>query len=381
MAEKKDYYEILGVSRNATQDEIKKAYRKLARQYHPDLNPNNKKEAEEKFKEITEAYQVLSDPEKRKIYDQFGHAGLSGSYQDFSKQYRYQDIGGINIDDLLEDFDDIFGFGFGKRRSSRQRRQTYYQPENGKDIYQTVTISLEDAYHGTTLELEVPRYVVCEACGGTGEKAGSEARICPTCGGSGEVYQNLGGFLRLSQTCPTCGGKGVLQEHCEVCNGRGLVIKKEIVKVRVPPGVDNGSKLRVPGKGHSGRFGGLPGDLWIVINVKPHYLFERKGDNLYLKANISVAEAIEGTTLEVPLIDGKTEKVEIRPGTQPGDKIRLHGKGMSRLKQSGYGDLVVEINVVIPSVKDLSKDAKKCVSKLKEEQKITNRFYKSQVEV
>jgi len=379
MAEKKDYYEILGVSRNATQDEIKKAYRKLARQYHPDLNPNNRKEAEEKFKEITEAYQVLSDPEKRKIYDQFGHAGLSGAgYQDFGRQYSYQEI---DLEDILGDLDEIFGGFFGgRKRSSRQgrRRESYYTPENGADIYQTVTISLEDAYYGTTLELEVPRYVICEACGGTGVKPGSESKVCPTCGGTGEIFQNLG-FLRVSQTCPRCGGKGVIEESCEVCNGRGLVIKKETVKVRVPPGVDNGSKLRVPGKGHSGRFGGVPGDLWITINVKPHYLFERRGDNLYLKVNLSVAEAIEGTTLEVPLITGKTEKVEIRPGIQPGDKVRLYGKGMPRLKQSGYGDLVLDINVVIPSIKDLSKDTKKCIDKLKEEQKITNRFYKPEV--
>lgn len=379
MEKKRDYYEILGVSRNATQDEIKKAYRKLARQYHPDLNPNNKKEAEEKFKEITEAYQVLSDPEKRKIYDQFGHAGLSGGgYQDFSRQYSYQDVGSINLEDIFSDLEDIFGFGFGRKKSSGQRKkQSYYRPENGSDIYQTITISLEDAYNGTTLELEVPRYVICEACGGTGVKSGSESKICPTCGGTGEIVQNLG-FLRMSQTCPTCGGAGIIQEPCEVCNGRGLVIKKETVKVRVPPGVDNGSKLRVPGKGHSGRFGGVPGDLWIIINVKPHYLFERKGDNLYLKVNLSVAEAIEGVTLEVPLINGKTEKVEIKPGTQPADKIRLHGKGMPKLKQAGYGDLVLDINVVIPSIKDLSKDTKKCVEKLKNEQKITNRFYKEQ---
>ncbi|MEZ0323667.1 MAG: molecular chaperone DnaJ [Hydrogenothermaceae bacterium] len=374
MAGKRDYYEVLGVSRNATQDEIKKAYRKLARQYHPDLNPNNK-EAEEKFKEISEAYQVLSDPEKRKIYDQFGHAGLSGSVgSDFGGFRDFSGFGGqrIDLDDLFEDIFDIFGSG---RKSQRESKRTSYKREDGTDLYQTITISLEDAYNGKTITTEVPRYVICDACGGTGIKAGSSKRVCPTCGGKGEIYQNLG-FIRMSQTCPTCKGEGVLREPCDVCAGRGLVIRKEEVKVRIPPGVDNGSKLRIPGKGHSGRFGGVPGDLWIIINVQPHYLFERKGDNLYIKVNLSVWEAISGTEIEVPHISGKAEKVKIKPGTQPGDLIRIPGKGMPRLKTSGFGDFIVITNVVIPSEDELSKDAKKCLSKLKEDQKIQTRFEK-----
>ncbi len=375
MANKKDYYEILGVSRNASADEIKKAYRKLARKYHPDLNPNNK-EAEEKFKEISEAYQVLSDPEKRKMYDQFGHAafgGGAGGESGFGGGF--EGFGGMNIEDILEDLFDLGSFFSGGSRRQRTRERTTYQRENGEDIYQTVTISLEDAYKGTTLTLEVPRYVVCEKCAGTGQKAGTEARICPECQGTGQITYSSG-FMHISQTCPTCKGTGYIKEPCEACNGRGLVLKTETIKVRIPPGVDNGTKLRVPGKGHSGRFGGVPGDLWVIVNVLPHNLYERKGDNLYLKVNINVAEAILGTKIEVPLIDGGKETVEIPEGIQSGETVRVPGKGMPRLKSSGYGDLIIVVNVVIPKGKDLSKKAKKLVKELKEELPVPNRFEK-----
>ncbi|MBK3332875.1 molecular chaperone DnaJ [Persephonella atlantica] len=376
MAAKKDYYEILGVSRNATPDEIKKAYRRLARKYHPDLNPNNK-EAEEKFKEISEAYQVLSDPEKRKLYDQFGHAAFTGAgagrreggFEGFSGF-------GMNIDDILEDlfnFSDFFGGG--RRRTHREKRRTY-TAERGDDIYQTVTISLEDAYRGTTLTIDVPRYVICERCAGTGQKPGSQPTVCPECGGAGQITYSSG-FMHITQTCPRCQGTGYIQQPCDVCNGRGLVMKTETVKVRIPPGVDNGTKLRVPGKGHSGRFGGPPGDLWIIVNVQPHWLYERKGDNLYVKVNVNVAEAINGTELEIPTIDGKTEKIKIPEGTQSGQHIRIHGKGMPRLKSSGYGDLVVVVNVEIPSRKQLSRKARKIVDELEKElPKPSTRFEK-----
>ena len=366
MAGKKDYYEILGISRNATQDEIKKAYRRLARKYHPDLNPNSK-EAEERFKEISEAYQVLSDPEKRKLYDQFGHAafqGAGGGREDTG----FEGFGGfgMNIDDILEDLFNLGDFfSGGKRRTYHERKKTY-QSERGEDIYQTVTISLEDAYRGTTLTIEVPRYVICEKCAGTGQKPGSQPLTCPECRGAGQISYSSG-FMHISQTCPRCKGLGYIQEPCDTCNGRGLVMKTETVKVKIPPGVDNGTKLRVPGKGHSGRFGGSPGDLWIIVNVQPHWLYERKGDNLYIKININISEAVLGTEIQIPTIDGKTETIRIPEGTQSGQQIRVHGKGMPRLKSGGYGDLVVVVNVIIPSKKELSKKGRKLFEELSRE--------------
>jgi len=371
MAEKKDYYEILGVSRNATANEIKKAYRKLARQYHPDLNPGNK-EAEEKFKEISEAYQVLSDPEKRKLYDMYGHAGLGGdtgsyqyqSYEDFRDLFR-------DIDDILDDFG--FGGFFGRRSSAGARKERYQKAEKGEDIATTVNISLEDAYKGTTVNIDVPRYALCEACGGTGRKAGSQPRTCPTCEGRGEIYQKAG-FIVISQICPTCGGTGFIQEPCDVCKGKGTVLKPETVKVNIPPGVDNGNRLRIPGKGHAGRFGGTNGDFWVYINVMPHPLYERRGDNLYLNVNISLTEAIFSTEIEVPLLNGKTEKVKIPAGVQPFEHIRIYGKGMPRLKSQGYGDLILVINIKIPKEDELPKDIKKCLKEYKPE--IKERFIK-----
>ncbi len=359
---KKDYYEILGVPRNASQEEIKKAFRRLARKYHPDINKDPS--AQEKFKEINEAYQVLSDPEKRKLYDTYGHAAFEGT-----GQTQAQDI--PSIDDLLREF---FGEGFGFdfdtifERASRSRRRGERRPLRGEDIYRTVEISLEDAYRGTTLEVEVDRDTECTSCGGTGYSRDKGVRTCPTCGGRGHVVQKQF-FITISQTCPTCGGTGTLYEPCRVCGGRGAVRSRETIKVRIPPGVDTGSKLIVEGKGHAGRFGGPPGNLYIQIRVRPHRIFERKGDDLYVDANVTFPEAVLGTEIEVPTLSGEKVKVKIPAGTGHGDLVKVAGYGMPRLRGSGKGDLYVRVNIDVPKIGVLHKvfgDGRKVEKLLKE---------------
>jgi len=354
MAVKKDYYEILGVPRNATQEEIKKAYRKLARKYHPDIC--KKPECEEKFKEINEAYQVLSDPEKRKLYDRYGHAAFETATppQGGASEGEFAAFGGF--EDLFREilggniFERIFEeAAFGGRR--RSRRRAYRQPERGEDIYHTVTISLEDAYRGTVLTIPVDRRVRCPKCGGRGT---ANERTCPQCGGSGRVvYQTP--FMVVEETCPTCRGAGVIAEACPECGGSGFVIKHEEVKVRIPPGVDNGTKLKVEGKGHEGRFGGEPGDLYIITKVEPHPIFERRGDNLYVDVNITYPEAVLGGEVEVPTLDGDRVKVKIPEGTKENDTVRVEGKGMPRLRGGGKGDLVVRFHIDVPSFGWLAK--------------------------
>ncbi len=363
---KKDYYEILGVPRNASQEEIKKAFRRLARKYHPDINKSP--EAQEKFKEINEAYQVLSDPEKRKLYDRYGHSafeGVGAQEQVFTQDFP-------SLEELLNDIfgPEGFGFDFGSifERATRGRRRGRQRPLRGEDIYRTAEISLEDAYRGTTVEVEVEREVECPSCRGMGYDESKGVRTCPTCGGTGQVVQRQF-FMTISHTCPTCQGEGVVYEPCKECGGKGTVRKREKIKVRIPPGVDTGSKLVVEGKGHAGRFGGPPGNLYIQVRVKPHRIFQREGDDLYVDVNLTYPEAVLGTEIEVPTISGDKVKVKIPPGTQHGDLIRVSSKGMPRLRGSGRGDLYVRANIVVPKIGMIDKvfkDGKRLESILRE---------------
>ena len=361
---KKDYYEILGVPRNASEEEIKKAYRRLVRKYHPDIC--KKPECEEKFKEINEAYQVLSDPEKRRIYDMYGHEGLQ--QQGYTQQETYTRI--PDLEEILREFfeiptsfESIFERATGRRRRRRGVR--------GEDIVVPVEITLEEAFKGTTVPIEIEREVYCEACEGEGVEKTSR-RTCPTCRGTGEVVQG-NWFIQVRQTCPTCKGEGVIYEPCKVCGGRGTVRKKETIKVKIPPGVRDGSRLVVEGKGHAGKFGGETGNLYIVVKIKPHKIFERKGDDLYVDVNITYPEAVLGTEIEVPTIDGEKVKVKIPPGTKDGELIRVPGKGMPRLKGTGRGDLYVRVHVDVPKISMLSKifgDGKKAQELLKQLQEV-----------
>ncbi len=362
---KKDYYEILGVPRNASQEEIKKAFRRLARKYHPDINKSP--EAQEKFKEINEAYQVLSDPEKRKLYDQFGHAAFEGAGA--QEQVNVQDF--PSLEEILRDF---FGGGFGFdfdtifERATRGRRRTGQRPVRGEDIYKTVEISLEDAYRGTTVEVDVDREVECSACEGRGYDQSKGMRVCPACGGKGYV-EGGNWFMRVRETCRTCMGTGGIYEPCPTCGGNGTVRKREKIKVRIPPGVDTGSKLVVEGKGHAGRFGGPPGNLYIQVRVKPHKIFQRKGEDLLVDVNLTYPEAVLGTEIEVPTISGEKVKVKVPPGTQHGELIKVNGYGMPRLKGSGKGDLYVRANIDVPKIGMLDKvfkDGRKLERLLKE---------------
>lgn len=347
--DKRDYYEILGVSKNASDDEIKKAYRKLAIQFHPDKNPGNK-EAEEKFKEAAEAYEVLSNSEKRAKYDRFGHSGLRGG-QDF---HSYQ-----NVNDIFSHFSDIFGGGFGGSSifddlfsggsSSRTRQRSTGTP--GSDLKVTLKLTLEEIASGTTKTIKLKKYVTCTTCNGTGANDSSGFKTCSVCNGSGEVREVsrsiFGQFVNIS-VCSNCGGTGKIISHpCKTCNGDGRVYVETKIKVNVPAGVTNNSYMTMRGEGNAGKNGGPAGDIIVVFQELEHQYFTREGDDLIYELYLTYPQIVMGTSVEIPTINGRAS-LKIEPGTQPGKFLKMRGKGIRHLNQHSSGDQLVRINVHVP---------------------------------
>ena len=364
MAEKRDYYEVLGVERNADAETIKKAYRKAAIKFHPDKNPGDK-EAEEKFKEAAEAYDVLSNEDKRARYDRFGHAGMGGAaggggFSGFSG-------GGFSMEDIFEQFGDIFGGafggGFGGGRSSRSRTVN-----RGSDIRITVKLTLQEVAEGVTKKLKINKTVACDKCGGSGAKDSSSYATCTQCNGSGYVITVQNSFFGRMQTqsvCPTCGGQGrIIKEKCSKCNGEGTERGQEIIEVKIPAGVSDGMMLTVRGKGNAARNGGVSGDLLVVIEEEHSPELIRDGNDLIHNLNITVTTALLGGEVEVPTIDGKA-RIKIAPGTHAGKVLRLRGKGLPDVNGYGRGDIMVVIDITIPD--ELTKEERNLVEKLAEQ--------------
>jgi len=336
---KRDYYEILGVSKNASDQDIKQSYRKLALKYHPDKNKGNK-EAEEKFKEATEAYEILRDPKKRASYDKFGHEGVSGfegfgrgAYTDFSDIFGDFDLGDI--------FEGFFGSSFSNGRKTKRSRR-------GSDIQYDLSISLEEAATGKEVHIDIPRSETCETCQGTGATPGSKPTVCPVCNGTGQVRQTQG-FFSITQTCYKCRGAGkVITSPCKSCNGTGLKEKKRKITVKVPAGVESGSRLKISGEGEQGPNNGPQGDLYVFIHVKKHPYFERHGNDIISVVDLSFPMVCLGGDIEVPTISGGKAKMKIPPGSENGQVFRLKGNGIPYLGSYGRGDQLVKINIRVP---------------------------------
>ncbi len=342
---KRDYYEVLGVSREASIDEIKKAYRKLAIQFHPDKNPGNK-EAEEKFKEGTEAYEVLSDESKRQAYNQFGFAGVegmgagAGGPRDYSTVYR-------DFEDIFGDFSGIFEgfFGGGARKSSGRSHV-----QRGSDLRYNLEIDFTDAFRGTKAEITYNRNAPCQVCSGTGAESGSGRKTCPTCGGAGQVRRNSG-FFSIATSCPHCGGEGyIIENPCKACGGSGVVRKQQKIKVTIPAGIENGKRITISGQGDAGPNGGPAGDLYVVITIRPHNHFERSDDDVYCVIPISIAQAALGADLYVTNLEDRKIRLKIPPGTQEGKVFRLRGEGFPAVGNPGRrGDMYIKIMIRIPT--------------------------------
>ena len=381
MAEKRDYYTVLGVNREASKDDIKRAYRRLAKKYHPDLNKDNPKEAEEKFKEVSEAYEVLSDQQKRANFDRFGQAGVNfgpGGFEwsDFTRYGDIEDIfgdlfkgffggnfgfsrtrgGGMGAGIGSSIFDDLFGRGY-------TRGEERYGPARGSDIRYDLEIDLEDAATGMEKELSIDKRERCPSCNGTGARSGG-LETCSTCGGSGQVRnaqrQGFAQFISIS-ACPNCGGRGqVIKSPCEQCNGSGKVSVTKQLSVKIPPGVDTGSRLRIAGEGGAGERGGPPGDLYVIMHVREHEFFKRAGNDIFCEIPVRFAQAAFGDEIEVRTIDGCSARVKMPAGTQSGMNFRLKNKGMPDLKGYGRGTMVVRVKIVTPT--KLSKKQKELLS-------------------
>lgn len=367
MAAKRDYYEVLGVDKNATPEELKKAYRKLAKKYHPDANPDNKKEAEIKFKEVNEAYENLSDPQKRRMYDQFGHngpQGFGGGQGPFGQggyySYTTSDFG--DFGDLGDIFSSFFGGGFGGRSSSRRQNG----PRKGADLNLRMEITFEQSFLGVEKEITVTRNETCDTCHGTGAKPGTSPVKCSVCNGTGQVtaVQNtILGQMQTRRTCSACHGTGeVIKEPCETCRGKGSVRKQPKIKVKIPAGIADNQTVVLRGEGEPGEKGGPKGDLYITVKIKRHSIFSRNGNNVMCEVPITITQATLGADLEIPMVDGSKETFRIPDGTQTGTKFTIRNKGFKSINSSNVGDFV--FTVIVQTPKRLSKEQRDLLTQL-----------------
>lgn len=362
MSDKRDYYEVLGVSKSATDDELKKAYRKLAKQYHPDANPDNKEEAEKKFKEINEAYETLSDPQKRKMYDQFGPDGPQGFGGGGAGGYYSTGFDGFSdFGDIGDIFSSFFGGGFGGRS-----RKNNNGPVQGADIKSTIDVTFEESFLGVEKEIIITRNETCTTCGGNGAKPGTVIDKCTVCNGTGQVRQiqnTILGQMQTSRTCGTCGGTGkIIKQPCDDCKGRGKIRKQAKIKIKIPAGIDDGQTIVLRGEGEAGSRGGAKGDLYILIRVKKHSIFTRNGNDVLCTVPITFTQATLGANLEIPMVDGSKETYQIPEGTQTGTKFTIRGKGFKTVNASSQGNFVFTVQVQVP--KHLSKEQRDILNEL-----------------
>jgi molecular chaperone DnaJ len=352
---KRDYYETLGVSRDADQAAIKSAFRKLAKEYHPDRNPGDET-AEQRFKEVNEAYEALKDPQRRAAYDQFGHAAFEGGMGGPGGPHGFSGDFSASMSDI---FDDLFGEFMGGRRGARRSAR-----ERGSDLRYNMEITLAEAYSGKTAQIRVPTSVTCETCSGSGAKPGTSPAQCRTCGGAGRVRASQG-FFTIERTCPSCQGRGeMIQDPCDDCNGSGRTTKERTLSVNIPAGVEDGTRIRLANEGEAGLRGGPPGDLYIFLSIRPHEFFQRDGADLFCRVPISMTTAALGGQIEVPTVEGGRGRVKIPEGTQTGRQIRLKGKGMPVLRSKATGDMYIQVEVETP--KNLTRKQKELLKEFDE---------------